>query len=136
MSIIILGLVLTKPVFGVSVKARLKPVSLAPETSYNIEMLLEASLCMVHSNQRITKALIRLCVCAGWSASLLFANPRRQVLSRQGPYSLKRHGYNFLNNYVLQTLKIVYIIANNAAFHLGLHCLQKYPFRDFHFSKD
>ena len=29
--------------------------------------------------------LIRLRRCAGWSAPLLFANPRRQVFSRQGP---------------------------------------------------
>ena len=32
-----------KPVFGVSEKARLKPVSLATETSYKIEISLEAS---------------------------------------------------------------------------------------------
>ena len=32
--------------------------------------------------QRITKALIRLRGCAGWSAPALFANPRRQVFSR------------------------------------------------------
>ena len=29
-------------------------------------------------NKRITKALIILCGCAGWSAPLLFATPRRQ----------------------------------------------------------
>ena len=43
-------------------------------------------------------------------------------------------------NIVFLSLKIEYVIANstdpdemphNAAFHLGLHCLQKYPFRDF-----
>ena len=79
-------LVVTKPVFVVSVKARLKPVSFASETSYNIEILLEASLDMTFSNQRITTALIRLRVCAGWSAPLLFAKPRRQVLSWQGPF--------------------------------------------------
>ena len=39
-----MGLDATKPVFGVSDKARLKPVSLATETSYIIEILLEASL--------------------------------------------------------------------------------------------
>ena len=37
------------------------------------------------SIKRITKALIRLRGCAGWSASVLFANSRRQVFSR-GPY--------------------------------------------------
>ena len=47
-----------------------------------IEISLEASLDMILSNKRITKALIRLCVCAGWSAPLLFVNHRR----RRGPY--------------------------------------------------
>ena len=41
---------------------------------------------MVLSNKRITKALIRLRGCAGWSATVLFANPRRQVFSRRGPH--------------------------------------------------
>ena len=40
---------------------------------------------MVLSKTRITKALIRLRGCAGWSAPVLFANPRRQVFSRRGP---------------------------------------------------
>ena len=34
----------------------------------------------------MTKALIRLRVCAGWSAPLLLANLRRQGFSRRGPY--------------------------------------------------
>ena len=36
----------------------------------------------------ITKVLISLPRCAGWSAPVLFANPQRPVLSRQGPYYL------------------------------------------------
>ena len=40
---------------------------------------------MALSNKRITKALIRLRGCAGWSAPLLFANPRRQVLFASRP---------------------------------------------------
>ena len=36
-----------------------------------------ASLDMILSKKRITKALIRLHVCAGLFAPLLFANPRR-----------------------------------------------------------
>ena len=40
------------------------------------------------SKRRITKALISLRVCAGWSAPLLFAHPLRQFFSRQGPYEL------------------------------------------------
>ena len=40
---------------------------------------------MVLYNTQITKALIRLRGCAGWSVPVLFANPQRQVFSRQGP---------------------------------------------------
>ena len=42
---------------------------------------------MALSKMRITKALIRLRGCAGCSAPVLFANPRRQVFSRRGPYT-------------------------------------------------
>ena len=35
--------------------------------------------------KRITKALIRLRGSAGWSAPVLFADPRGQVFSREGP---------------------------------------------------
>ena len=41
---------------------------------------------MILSNKQITKVLIRLRGCAGWSAPVLFANPRRQVLSRGDPF--------------------------------------------------
>ena len=46
----------------------------------------------------------------------------------------------FPNKYRLQSLNIVFIIANSAdpdemqqyvAFHLGLHCLPNYPFNGF-----
>ena len=37
------------------------------------------------SKKRMTKALIRLRGCAGWSAPVLFENPQRQVFSRRGP---------------------------------------------------
>ena len=49
-------------------------------------------------------------------------------------------GYNFKNNTVLFCLKILFTFTNSvdpdemqheAAFHLGLHCLQKYSFRGF-----
>ena len=42
---------------------------------------------MILSKKRITKALIRLRGCAGWSAPVLFANPLRQVFSRRGPFN-------------------------------------------------
>ena len=81
-----LGLGVKKPVFGISDKVRLKPVSSATQTSYEIEILPAASLDMILFNKGITKALIKLCKCAGWSAPLLFANPRRRVFSLRGPF--------------------------------------------------
>ena len=81
----IIGPRATKPVFGISNKVRLKPVSSATETSYTIEISPVASLDMIHSKTRILKALISLRGCAGWTAPLLFANLRRQVFSRRGP---------------------------------------------------
>ena len=72
-----LGLAARKPVFGVSGKARLKPVSSTTETSQKIEISPVASLHIILSKKRITKALIRLRGCAGWSAPVLIANPRR-----------------------------------------------------------
>ena len=53
-------------------------------------------------------------------------------------------GRNFKKNYLLKSLNIVCILANSAgpdemprfaAFHLGLHCLPKYPFRGFQYTK-
>ena len=55
-----LGLVARKPVFGVSDKASFKQVSSATETSWIIEISTAASLHMILSKMRITKALIRL----------------------------------------------------------------------------
>ena len=55
---------------------------------------------MILHGKRITEALISLRGCAGWSAPVLFANPRRQVFSRQGPIiydllqaGLEKHAY-------------------------------------------
>ena len=53
-----------------------------------IEISLVASLDIILSNKRITKAPISLCRCASWSAPLLFANPQRQVFSHRGPYAI------------------------------------------------
>ena len=57
-----------KPVFWVSDKVRFKPNCLATEGSKKIEISLIASLYIIFSNKRITKALIILHKCAGWSA--------------------------------------------------------------------
>ena len=83
-----MGLVARKPVFGVSVKASFKLVSSATETSSKIESSPVARLDMVLSKKLITKTLIRLRGCAGWSAPVLFANTQRQVFSRRGPNKL------------------------------------------------
>ena len=63
-----------------------KPVSSAKETSLKIEISPAASLHMILSKKQNKKALIRLRGCAGWSAPVLFTNPRRQDFSRRGPY--------------------------------------------------
>ena len=48
---------------------------------------------MILSWTRITKALIRLHGCTGWSAPLLFANSLRQVFSHPCPNYLKNKTY-------------------------------------------
>ena len=54
------------------------------------------------------------------------------------------HSENFLNNDVFLSLKVIVISTNSAdpdeiqhyaAFHLGLHCLLKYPSRGFQHTK-
>ena len=64
--------VMRKPVFEVFNQVRLKPAYSATETSKSLEILDLASIGIILSKQRTTKALIRLCGCAGWSAPLLF----------------------------------------------------------------
>ena len=80
---------------------RFKPACSATETSSKNEISLVASLDIVLYKTRITKALIRLRGCAGWSAPVLFANPRRQVFSRQGPFYL-----NAGSRYISYTIKV------------------------------
>ena len=62
-----MGLVATKPVFGVADKARFKPVCSPTETSKRIAISL---VDVIVFKKRITKALISLRGCAGWSAPL------------------------------------------------------------------
>ena len=80
---------------------------------------------MILSKKRITKALIRLHGCAGWSAPVLFANPRRQVFSHRGPYrnaesDHSSQDYEWFE--VLQTDKRPFVKPN-----LGPSCLQRLP---------
>ena len=64
----------------------------SPVTSLHIKL----------SKKRITKVLIRLRRCAGWSAPLLFANLRRQVVSRRGPSSNYSRWSKIFNIYYRQ----------------------------------
>ena len=70
-----MGLAARKPVFGVSNKVSFKPFSSGTETSLKIENSPVANLQMILSTKRITKALIRLRGCAGWSAPVLSQTP-------------------------------------------------------------
>ena len=111
----------TKPVFWVSDKARLKPVSSATETSQRTEISPVASLDIIFFNKRITKALIVLRICAGWSTPVLFANLQRQV------FSCRAHMINQLSHQILKNLKP----------HVGIklktsttcHCYQDNPMK-------
>ena len=85
-----MGCDIRKPVFGISDQVKLKLVNAATETNWKIEISLVASLDILFK-KRTRKGLIRLCVCADWSAPLLFRKPRRQVFSRQGPYKMGHH---------------------------------------------
>ena len=62
-----------KPVFRVCDQVRLKLAWSAIETSYKLEISDIDTRDVILSRQWITKILIRLCGCAGWSASLFFA---------------------------------------------------------------
>ena len=72
---------MTKHVFGISDKARLKTIPQLQRLAKN-EISLVASLDMLHSNTRMTKALIRLRGCAGWSVPLLFTISTADRFSR------------------------------------------------------
>ena len=71
---------MTKLVFGVSTN---QDSNQSPQLKRlaGIENWLVASLYMILSNKRITKALIRLCRSAGWSAPLFLANIEDRFLA-------------------------------------------------------
>ena len=93
-----MGLDETKPVFGVSDKGRLKLV-------WKIENFLVSSLDMILSNKLLTKALIRLRGCAGWSAPLLFTNTEDRFFTHRG------HDNHSIMNSVYTDLGHVSIIS-------------------------
>ena len=73
-----LSLVTRKPVFGVCDQVSLKPSCSATETRYMLEIFDLETRGIILSRQRITKVLIRLRGCAGWSAPLLFTYGRNR----------------------------------------------------------
>ena len=84
-----MGLIARKSVFRVSDKATFKPVSSATGISQKIEISPVASLHMILSTKRITKALIRLRGCSGWSAPFVFHKlPKTGFLATRPKLSL------------------------------------------------
>ena len=73
---------MTKHVFGFPDKARLKTIPQLQRLAKKIENSLVAGLDMLLSNTRMTKALIRLRGCAGWSVPLLFTISTADRFSR------------------------------------------------------
>ena len=78
--------VVRKPVFGVCDQVRLKLLCSATETSYRLEILDIETRGIILPQQWITKVLIRLRGCTGWSAPLLFAYGKKRVFSWGGSY--------------------------------------------------
>ena len=72
-----------KPVFGVSNQVRLKSACSATVTSWSLEFLDKAIICIILSRQQTTKALIRLrrLICA-----FVVRIWQKQVFSRCGSY--------------------------------------------------
>ena len=83
-----MGLDATKPFIGASTKVMLIQSFSSIETSLKIETTLVTTLDMMLSNKWITKAVVKLCWCTGWSELLLFAYHPRPVFSDQGLYVL------------------------------------------------
>ena len=88
-----MGFVVRKPVFGISDKARLKPVSSTTEASKKIENLLDASLDTILSSKQIIKVLIRLHGCTGWSAPVYSYTLETGFLPFFGVSAYQHHYY-------------------------------------------
>ena len=73
-----MGLDTRKPVFRVSDKVRVKPAAQLHRVARKLKFPFVKSLDKVLSSKQISKALIRLHRCAGWSEPVLFANPNAQ----------------------------------------------------------
>ena len=77
---------------GVSDQVRFKLPYSATAASRRLEILVTETIDITLSRQWTTKALIRLCGCAGWSAHLLFAYDVRHVFSWPGSFVLRYRG--------------------------------------------
>ena len=69
-----MGLVVIKQVFGFPTRSHAKQPAQLQRLAKKLKLV--ASLDMILSIEKITKALIRLCRCAGWSVPMLLANPK------------------------------------------------------------
>ena len=79
----------------VSGQVRLKLACSFTEASIRLGILVTETRDITLSRQRITKALIRLCGCAGWSEPLLLVYDIRHVFSWPGSF------YNIYHCYIL-----------------------------------
>ena len=93
-----------KPVFRVSSKERFKPVCSATEASKKIRISLAASLFYNIFQSENTKALITLREYAGWSAPLLFANPKDMFSHVKVLYIVDQHFYMLVSMFVNKIL--------------------------------
>ena len=105
-----------KTCLRVSVKVRFIPACSATE------ILLAASLDMILSNKRITKALIRQRGCAGWSAPLLFANPKDKFSC------IEAHIVTKLEVYLWFWFGLLLYIPVNSFGHVGTVSSPNYTF--------
>ena len=86
---IYIGLVATKPVIRVFDKVRFKPACSATGTSKKIESWLVVGLDIILPNMRITKVLIRLLGCPGWSAPFVVHKPPKTGILGSRPISIE-----------------------------------------------
>ena len=85
-----MGLVARKPVFGFLTKWDSNQPAQLQRLARKSKLRLWQVWIWYFPKKWKTKALIRLCGCAGWSTPLLFANLWRQVFSHRGPNILNQ----------------------------------------------
>ena len=85
-------------------KARFQTASPATETSYEISL----RQVKIWYYTRITKGLIKLCGCTGWSAPLLFSHPKDKFSPAEAHIILCIHKFDVVSFQVIgmRTIKI------------------------------